>query len=177
MLALISPSTVRIRRGIWGTNMLLSFLPRNGSCKNWFLEMWSSRSRSWCRMEVSWTWWAWDIPTCRGMQRVNRQDSAHWKKLLLQIYIKYHLVTSNIIKLYINLPKLPKPVPFKKGTDDGCPLILGSQPSSTQDRAVYIWPNVVEVHRELCFVPLRHVNIMAGSSSEIMQKAIENGDL
>lgn len=31
----------------------------------------------------------------------------------------------------------------------------------TYDRSVYIWPNVVEVQRELCLVPLRHVNIMA----------------
>lgn len=31
----------------------------------------------------------------------------------------------------------------------------------TYDRPVYIWPNVVELHRELCDVPARHTNIMA----------------
>ena len=98
---------------------------------------------------------------CNGcIARIRHIGRSCYSKFTSSI-INLHQTSSN----YINLPKLPKPVPFKKGTDDGCPLVLGSQPvSSTQDRAVYIWPNVVEVHRELCLVPLRHVNIMAGSS-------------
>ena len=48
-----------------------------------------------------------------------------------------------------------------------CALTVGIKKGCliAKDRPVYIWPNVVELHRELCDVPARHTNIMVWDSA------------